>query len=230
MPRDAFIQDDCFVTSSPEYESYWDVAQSVKFIKAGPRADIISNPTDTKVCIVTCGGLCPGLNVVIRELFMCLHYNYEVKEVYGIKWGYKGFYTDVEQNWIPLTPDVVKNIHKEGGTILGSSRGGFDADKIIDSLLERKITQVFVIGGDGTHRGINELQKKVIERKAVISFIGIPKTIDNDIPLIDFSFGFHTSVEVAAKMIDAALVEAKSVMNGVGLVKLMGRYSGFIAM
>jgi 6-phosphofructokinase 1 len=161
---------------------------------------------------------------------MCLHYNYEVKEVFGIKWGFKGFYTDVEQNWMPLTPDVVKSIHKEGGTILGSSRGGFDADKIIDSLLERKITQVYIIGGDGTHRGINALQLRAKERRVIISFIGIPKTIDNDIPLIDYSFGFHTSVEIAAKMIDAALVEAKSVMNGVGLVKLMGRYSGFIAM
>lgn len=161
---------------------------------------------------------------------MSLHYNYEVSEVFGIKWGYKGFYTDVEKNWIKLTPEVVKNIHKEGGTILGSSRGGFDADKIIDSLLEKHITQVYIIGGDGTHRGINALQQRAIERKVVISFIGIPKTIDNDIPLIDFSFGFHTSVEIATKMIDAALVEAKSVMNGVGLVKLMGRYSGFIAM
>jgi 6-phosphofructokinase 1 len=88
---------------------------------------------------------------------MCLHYNYKVQEVFGIKWGYKGFYTDVEHNWIPLTTDVVKNIHKEGGTILGSSRGGFDADKILNALLEKKITQVFIIGGDGTHRGIHAL-------------------------------------------------------------------------
>ena len=114
--------------------------------------------------------------------------------------------------------------------MIGSSRGGFDADKIIDSLISRKITHVYIIGGDGTHRGINALQKRAIERKVVISFIGVPKTIDNDIPLIDYSFGFHTSVEVAKVMVDRALTEAKSVMNGVGLVKLMGRYSGFIAM
>ena len=168
--------------------------------------------------------------MVIRELFMCLHYNYKVDEVYGIKWGYKGFYTDVEKNWLRLSTDVVKNIHKDGGTILGSSRGGFDADKILDSLLAKQITQVYIVGGDGTHRGINALQQRAFERKVVISFIGVPKTIDNDIPLIDFSFGFHTSVEVAAKMVKAASTEAKSVMNGVGLVKLMGRYSGFIAM
>lgn len=125
------------MTSNDTFTSFWDIAESVKFVKAGPRADIINNPAKTKVCIVTCGGLCPGLNVVIRELYMCLHYNYEVNEIYGIKWGYKGFYTDVDKNWVRLTTDVVKNIHKEGGTILGSSRGGFDADKIIDSLLER---------------------------------------------------------------------------------------------
>jgi 6-phosphofructokinase 1 len=96
LPRDAFINDDYFVTAKDTYSSYWDIAQAIKFIKAGPRSEIFNNPAKTKVCIVTCGGLCPGLNVVIRELFMCLHYNYKVEEIFGIKWGYKGFYTDVE--------------------------------------------------------------------------------------------------------------------------------------
>lgn len=140
MSRDAFINDDYFVTADDTYETYWDIAQSIKFMKAGPRADILCNPKKTKVCIVTCGGLCPGLNVVIRELFMCLHYNYEVEEIYGIKWGYKGFYTDVENSWIRLTPDLVKNIHKEGGTILGSSRGHPEIDKLLDELIRRQIT------------------------------------------------------------------------------------------
>ncbi len=140
LPREAFVNDEYFVTANENYQSYWDIVRSIKFIKAGPRSDILHNTQKTKVCIVTCGGLCPGLNVVIRELFMCLHYNYEVKEIYGIKWGYKGFYTDVDKNWVRLTTEIVKNIHKEGGTILGSSRGGFDADKILDSLIEKKIT------------------------------------------------------------------------------------------
>lgn len=122
------------MTSGSEYHNFLDIANAIKFTKAGPRADIICNPKMTKACIVTCGGLCPGLNVVIREIFMTLHYNYEVKDIFGIKWGYKGFYTDTKNNWIKLTPELVKNIHKEGGTILGSSRGGFDADKILDSL------------------------------------------------------------------------------------------------
>jgi len=132
---------------------------------------------------------------------MTLYYNYEVKEIYGVKWGYKGFYTDVDKNWIKLTPSVVKYIHKEGGTMLGSSRGGFDADKILDSLVARGINMVYVIGGDGTHRGINALMKRALERDIVISLAGVPKTIDNDIPLIDYSFGFNTSVEIAEKMI-----------------------------
>lgn len=128
------------MTSNFEFNSYNDVAKTIKYVLAGAKEKIICNPKKTKVCIVTCGGLCPGLNVVIRELFMTLHYNYEVKEIYGIKWGYKGFYTDVENNWVRLTPGLVKNIHREGGTMLGSSRGGFDADKILDSLQERGIT------------------------------------------------------------------------------------------
>ena len=198
-------------------------------MKAGPRSEIFYKPAKTKVCIVTCGGLCPGLNVVIRELVMCLHYNYEVREIHGVKWGYKGCYTDIENNWIKLTPSVVKQIHKEGGTMLGSSRGGFDADKILDSFVAQGINQVYLIGGDGTHRGINALIKRAVERDIVISFAGIPKTIDNDIPLIDYSFGFNTSVEIATTMIDAAYTESQSSYNGIGIVKLMGRYAGFIA-
>ena len=140
LPQDSFIQNECFVTSGSEYSTYLDVAHAAKFVKAGPRAEIFCDPKKTKAAIVTCGGLCPGLNVVIRELFMTLYFNYEVKDVFGIKWGYKGFYTDVDKNWIKLTPEIVKHIHKEGGTILGSSRGGFDADKILDSLVAREIT------------------------------------------------------------------------------------------
>lgn len=199
-------------------------------MKAGPRKHIFYDVKKVKACIVTCGGLCPGLNVVIREIVMSLKYNYEVNEVYGIPFGYRGFY-DKGKNyeWIPMTPQTVKSIHKVGGTILGSSRGGFDADKIIDALEAKGINQVYIIGGDGTHRGINALVKRAFERKVMISFAGVPKTIDNDIPLIDYSFGFHTSVEEATHYISNAVTLANSFKNGIGLVKLMGRYCGFIA-
>ena len=201
IPLDSFMPDDAFVIASKDHQTIKDIATSIKFIKGGPRKDIFFNPDEVKAAIVTCGGLCPGLNVVIREIVMSLWFNYEVKEIYGIKWGYKGFYTDVEQNWVKLGPEHVSDVHKLGGTFLGSSRGGFDGDKIINSLLERGIKQVYIIGGDGTHRGINALSKMAADRGVEIAFAGIPKTIDNDIPIIDSSFGFATSCEVAAQMI-----------------------------
>lgn len=116
-----------------------EVVQSLKFTKAGPREHVFFNPKNVKAAIVTCGGLCPGLNVVIREIVMSLHFNYEAPEIYGIQWGFKGFYTNPEKSWIKLTPAVVKNIHKIGGTILGSSRGGFQKDKILDEIQNRGI-------------------------------------------------------------------------------------------
>lgn len=230
MPVDSFMPDDSFVIASKDHKNMKDIVTSIKFLKGGARKDIFFNPDDVKVAIVTCGGLCPGLNVVIREIFMSLWFNYEVREIYGIKWGYKGFYTDTKKNWLKLTPKDVGNIHKLGGTILGSSRGGFDGDKILAELVKRGINQVYIIGGDGTHRGINALSLLAAERGLGITFAGIPKTIDNDIPIIDNSFGFATSCEEAAEMIKSAYVEATCVINGVGLIKLMGRHSGYIAM
>lgn len=207
------------------------------YIKAGPRLHIAFQPETVKVAIVTCGGLCPGksndnsgLNVVIRELVMSLWFNYGVKTIYGIKWGYAGFYEDNMKNWINLTPNVVTDIHHQGGTILGTSRGGFDADKIIEALVKNEINMVFSIGGDGTHRGIAALNEEIIKRNLKIVLGGIPKTIDNDIPLIDRSFGFESSIEEAVKVISSANVEANCVHNGIGLVKLFGRACGFIAL
>jgi 6-phosphofructokinase 1 len=222
------MNEDAFVIATRNQSTMKEVLHSLKFLKAGAREHVYFDPKQVRAAIVTCGGLCPGLNVVIREIVMSLYYNYEAKEIWGVKWGYKGFYSG-DDNWMRLDPKVVKNIHKQGGTILGSSRGGFDGEKILAALSERGINQVYVIGGDGTHRGVNALIQKAIEKKLMISFVGIPKTIDNDIPLIDSSFGFNTSCEVAARMIEAAYVEATNAQNGVGLIKLMGRYSGFIA-
>jgi 6-phosphofructokinase 1 len=200
------------------------------FMRAGPRLHISFKPETVKVAIVTCGGLCPGLNVVIREIVMSLYYNYGVKTIYGIKWGYSGFYEDNFKHWIPLSPNVVTDIHTQGGTILGSSRGGFDAIKICDALETKGINMIFGIGGDGTQRGIASLNEEINKRKLKIVLAGIPKTIDNDIPLIDRSFGFESAVEEAVKAISSANVEANCVPNGIGLVKLFGRSCGFIAM
>ncbi|KAH0680097.1 hypothetical protein KY284_021182 [Solanum tuberosum] len=145
----------------------------------------------------------------------------------GIDGGYRGFYS---KNTIPLTPKVVNDIHKRGGTILGSSRGGHVTKKIVDSIQDRGINQVYIIGGDGTQKGASVLFEEITRRGLNVAVVGIPKTIDNDIPVIDKSFGFDSAVEEAQRTISAAHVEASSFENGIGVVKLMRRNSGFIAM
>ncbi|KAG6488590.1 hypothetical protein ZIOFF_049837 [Zingiber officinale] len=182
---------------------------------------------EVHACIVTCGGLCPGLNTVIREIVCGLYDMYGVTKVLGIDGGYRGFYA---RNTITFTPKSVNDIHKRGGTIIGTSRGGHDTLKIVDSIQDRGINQVYIIGGDGTQKGASAIFEEIQKRGLKVSIAGIPKTIDNDIMVIDKSFGFDTAVEEAQRAINAAHVEAESVENGIGVVKLMGRYSGFIAM
>ncbi|KAG0490653.1 hypothetical protein HPP92_007516 [Vanilla planifolia] len=201
--------------------------RGIHFRRAGPRQKVYFETDDVHACIVTCGGLCPGLNTVIREIVCGLSYMYGVNKILGIEGGYKGFYA---RNTIPLTPKGVNDIHKRGGTILGTSRGGHDTTKIVDSIEDRGINQVYIIGGDGTQKGASAIFEEVRRRRLQVAVVGIPKTIDNDIAVIDKSFGFDTAVEEAQRAINAAHVEAESAENGIGLVKLMGRYSGFIAM
>ncbi|CAI9263806.1 unnamed protein product [Lactuca saligna] len=204
-----------------------DGPRGIHFRRAGPRQRVYFTPDEVHAAIVTCGGLCPGLNTVIREIVCALYHMYGVTKVLGIDGGYRGFYS---KNTITLTPKVVDDIHKRGGTIIGTSRGGHDKPKIVDSIQDRGINQVYIIGGDGTQKGAAVIYQEIRKRglKAVVA--GIPKTIDNDIPVIDKSFGFDTAVEEAQRAINAAHVEAESAENGIGVVKLMGRYSGFIAM
>ncbi|KAJ0007430.1 hypothetical protein Pint_29561 [Pistacia integerrima] len=204
-----------------------DSPRGTHFRRAGPRQKIYFESDEVYACIVTCGGLCPGLNTVIREIVCGLHHMYGVNKVLGIEGGYRGFYA---RNTIPLTPKVVNDIHKRGGTILGTSRGGHDTSKIVDSIQDRGINQVYIIGGDGTQRGASVIFEEIRRRGLKVAVAGIPKTIDNDIPVIDKSFGFDTAVEEAQRAINAAHVESESIENGIGVVKLMGRYSGFIAM
>ncbi|XP_050214401.1 ATP-dependent 6-phosphofructokinase 6 [Mercurialis annua] len=204
-----------------------DGPRGTHFRRAGPREKVYFKSDEVHACIVTCGGLCPGLNTVIREIVCGLYHIYGVTRVLGIDGGYKGFYS---KNTVSLTPKVVNDIHKRGGTILGTSRGGHDKPKIVDSIQDRGINQVYIIGGDGTQKGAAVIFEEIRRRGLKVAVAGIPKTIDNDIPVIDKSFGFDTAVEEAQRAINAAHVEAQSTENGIGVVKLMGRYSGFIAM
>jgi 6-phosphofructokinase 1 len=198
--------------------------------RSGARKDIFFNPKTVRAAIVTCGGLCPGLNDVVRGVVQTL-YQYGVKEgnVLGVRYGFKGFYS-YESQPISLTMREVDGIQRRGGTLLGTSRGGADMDKICDSIQERGVNMVFVIGGNGGNAGAAALQRKCAEREYPCSVIGVPKSIDNDILVIDKTFGFDTACQEAVKAINAAYVEASSALRGVGLVKLMGRQSGFIAL
>lgn len=204
-----------------------DSPRGVHFRRAGPRKKVYFKSEEVRACVVTCGGLCPGINTVIREIVCGLNYMYGVDDILGIEGGYRGFYS---KNTLQLTPKVVNDIHKRGGTFLRTSRGGHDTQKIVDNIQDRGINQVYIIGGDGTQKGAALIYQEVEKRGLQVAVAGIPKTIDNDIAVIDKSFGFDTAVEEAQRAINAAHVEVESVENGVGVVKLMGRYSGFIAM
>ncbi|MFO0815153.1 MAG: ATP-dependent 6-phosphofructokinase [Gemmatales bacterium] len=194
---------------------------------AGPRRLLYFNPAQTKAAIVTCGGLCPGLNNVIRSLVLSLSQQYGVSDILGIRYGYAGM---VENSFPPigLTPDVVDPIHLEGGTFLGSSRGPQSIDAMLNYLKARKVNLLFTIGGDGTQRGAMLLAQAALADRYPLSVIGLPKTIDNDLDFVDRTFGFETAFSLADQALRAAYAEAKGVRNGVGIVKLMGRHSGYI--
>lgn len=197
--------------------------------KAGPRQKIHFDPKRTTAAVVTCGGLCPGINNVIRGVVMALHYFYGVKRVLGIPYGYEGLNPKSGHGFVELTPDKVKDIHQFGGTILGSSRGAQDVGVMVDTLVDNNIDILFTIGGDGTLKGCNAIGEEIQKRGLDISVVGIPKTIDNDIDIIDKSFGFETSFDIASPILRDAHNEAKGAYNGISIVKLMGRDSGFIA-
>jgi 6-phosphofructokinase 1 len=199
------------------------------FEKAGPREYIYFEPAKTKVAIVTCGGLCPGLNNVIRSLVNELYYRYGISRIVGIQYGYEGLIPAYNHSVIDLTPSMVSYIHLTGGTFLGSSRGEQDVEKMVDTLDILNINVLFCIGGDGTLRGAHAIHNEIEKRGLKISVAGIPKTIDNDIDMIQKSFGFETAFSIANDIIRNAHNEAYGAYNGIALVKLMGRDSGFIA-
>ncbi|HHY86010.1 MAG TPA: ATP-dependent 6-phosphofructokinase [Verrucomicrobia bacterium] len=204
-------------------------AEPLLFERAGPRAKLFFDPKQTRAGIVTCGGLCPGLNNVIRSLFLELYYGYGVKEVLGFYDGYRGLDPARCKPPVVLTPEFVEDIHKQGGTVLNTSRGPVDTGVAVDNLIERKVDILFTIGGDGTLRGGRDLYLEAKRRGYALSVVGIPKTIDNDVPYVARTFGYFTAVEEASQVIRRAHMEAHSVENGISLVKLMGRHSGFIA-
>lgn len=198
------------------------------FELAGPRNRVFFDASKARAGIVTCGGLCPGLNNVIRGLVLELWFGYGVKRITGFRYGYEGVIAR-GRTPEPLTPETVSRIHHQGGTILGSSRGSQDAASVVNSLEALGIDMLFVIGGDGTIRGAMQIVAEIERRGLAIGVVGVPKTIDNDIHFIDRSFGFESAYAASVDVIRAARVEATGARDGIGLVKLMGRHSGFVA-
>ena len=201
----------------------------ILFEKAGPRKKLFFDPATTRAAIVTCGGLCPGLNNVIRSITRELNFGYGVTSVLGIRGGYKGLDPSRGKPPLALTDDIVGGIHKDGGTLLGTSRGPVDVSIAVDFLIDQKVDILFTVGGDGTQRGGNEFYQEAEKRGRSLAVVGIPKTIDNDVSFVSRTFGFGTAVDEAVRVIDSAHTEARSVDNGVSVVKLMGRHAGFIA-
>jgi 6-phosphofructokinase 1 len=228
-PIKRFVNDNLRVSEHVVYDKNSQHESGLEFELAGPREKLFFNPSQTRAGIVTCGGLCPGLNDVIRSLFNELTYAYGIQEVIGFKGGYGGLDPDTPNKPIILTHDFVDDIHKEGGTVLGTSRGPVDVGRAVDNLVKMGINILFTIGGDGTQRGGNALFQEAKKRGHALSVVGIPKTIDNDVAFVSRTFGYLTAVQEAAIVLDRAHIEARSVEYGISLVKLMGRHAGFIA-
>ena len=225
----AFVSDEARVRYQIETDTGHDLPADIFFEKAGPRERLFFQPRETKAAIVTCGGVCPGLNNVIRSALMEFYYNYGVQQVHGIRYGYAGLNPKIGLRPIELTPKLVSDIHEKGGTILGSSRGQQPTDTMAEFLVEQKINILLCVGGDGTLRGAQDVAKEAQRRGLNLAVVGIPKTIDNDVMYMSRTFGMTTATEKAHAILDCAHSEARSAYNGVGLVKLMGRDAGFIA-
>ncbi len=228
-PIKRILSDKLRVSEEIEHDPDLIPSPGLQFELAGPRKNLFFDPKKVRAGIVTCGGLCPGLNDVIRSVFNELNYAYGISDVLGFIGGYKGLDPDIGKQPITLTNEFVDNIHKEGGTVLGTSRGPVDVERAVDNLMKLGINILFTIGGDGTQRGGNALFQEAKKRGYALSVVGIPKTIDNDVAYISRTFGFSTAVQESTVILDRAHVEARSVENGISLVKLMGRHAGFIA-
>ena len=228
-PLSSHISDKALVLFNVVVDPDQPPSEEFLFELAGPREKIFFDPKKTRAGIVTCGGLCPGLNNVIRSLVLELHHGYGVREILGFIDGYQGLDPWRGSEPIPLTPEFVEDIHKEGGSVLNTSRGPVDVSVAVDNLIRRKVNILFVVGGDGTQRGGAAIYKEASQRGHALAVVGVPKTIDNDVAFVSRTFGYLTAVEEATKVIDCAHTEAHSVHNGISIVKIMGRHAGFIA-
>jgi len=225
---DEFVSGHIIINDSKKASRKKEISEGC--VRANACRDIWWEPSEVKAAIVTCGGLCPGLNSIIREVTNSLYSDYGVDHVVGVQAGYNGL-ADPD-NFIPveLTPESVREIHMKGGSILKAGRGGFNAEKICENLERMGINMLFLVGGDGTQYAGYLLSQEARKRGTQISIVGVPKSIDNDVLFFDKTFGFDSAVASASEVIRNGWVEATSCDKGVGIVKLMGRDAGFVAM
>jgi 6-phosphofructokinase 1 len=224
-----YVPDDARVLYEVEFSASRAASPSLAFEKAGPRARIFFDPARTTAGIVTCGGLCPGINNVVRSIVLELHHKYRVSRVLGFRYGYSGLDPADAGTPAQLTPADVADIHRHGGSSLGVSRGAPTVAHMVDELQRHDVQILFTIGGDGTQRGAHAIALEAERRGLVLAVVGVPKTIDNDVPFVDKTFGHETAVEIARQAVDAAHAEARAALDGIGIVKLMGRDAGFVA-
>lgn len=214
----------------PEVADYLSAGKAPpSFEAAGARRLLAHDPASVACGVVTVGGLCPGLNNVIRSIVLSLFYAYGVRRVVGVRYGYAGLAADSPHEPMALTPEVVDTLHEQGGSRLGMSRGPQDVGGMVDTLVRLGIGILFVLGGDGGLRGAAAIHDEIRRRRLPIGIVGVPKTIDNDLSWTSRCFGFSTATAAARGVLQAAHTEARAVWNGVSLVKLMGRNAGFIA-
>jgi 6-phosphofructokinase 1 len=224
-----FVSDQTRIRYDIEIGGDAERGEGLSFEKSGPREMLFFEPNTVTAAIVTCGGLCPGINNVIHSIYSELTTNYQVKAILGIRHGYRGLVPAHGLDPVTIEPYDVEEIHKLGGTALGTSRGPQDPAVIVDFLVDQSINILFCIGGDGTQRGAHAIADEVHRRGLAIAIVGIPKTIDNDITFVDRTFGYLTALEAAQQVLRGAHVEARAAVNGIALVELMGRHAGFIA-
>ncbi|CAD8152339.1 unnamed protein product [Paramecium octaurelia] len=227
LPETAFVNHDCYILQHPNFGPNDLLSRTKRWLRSGPRKHLLFSPDEVKAGIVVVGGLLPGLNVIIRELTMCLFYNYKVQNIFGAKNGYNGIYNN---DWIKLDPKIVKTIHHQGGCFLGTARSKFDGEMIVDELAKNGINQVYLIGGLGCMKSAEQLHEIIKSRNLKISIVVIPKSIENEIPIIDKSFGFETAIEEAQNPLKAAYQETHSKKYSVGIVRLWGSHTGFLAL
>jgi 6-phosphofructokinase 1 len=228
-----FVEDDERITVANDVQTlstYLEKRGAIPSMEtAGPRARVFQPQFLSRAAIVTCGGLCPGLNSVIKGVVETLHQEYGITEVFGIPYGYAGLADPQHYPPVVLDPDKVDTIHMDGGSILGTSRGNQDIAVMVQNLINMRINMLFTIGGDGTLKGASKIAGEIKKRGLEISVVGVPKTVDNDLQFVGSTFGFESAVYQSTSVITAAHAEARSVYNGLGIVKLMGRDSGFIS-